>query len=155
MSGTRLDKVKRPVSALLAVLCLGAVQGVAGPQEEAMNPDPRDHQINYVEFPTTDIESTKAFYSEVFGWKFTDWGPDYVSFEGAGLDGGFRLVDAVETGGPLVILYHHDLRRMVELVEKSGGTIMKPIFDFPGGSRFEFTDPTGNTLAVWSERPGS
>ena len=155
MSGTWQETAVRSVLGLLVVLCFGAVLGTAQPLEEAMNPDPRDHQINYIELPTTDIESTKTFYSEVFGWVFTDWGPEYASFAKAGIDGGFRLVDAVESGGTLVVLYHHDLRRMVELVREHGGTIEKPIFDFPGGSRFEFTDPTGNTLAVWSERPGS
>ena len=34
------------------------------------------HKITYIEFTTTDIESTKKFYSTVFGWSFKDWGPD-------------------------------------------------------------------------------
>jgi predicted enzyme related to lactoylglutathione lyase len=29
---------------------------------------------------------------------------------------------------------------------------VKPIFAFPGGRRFHFTDPAGNELAVWSEK---
>jgi hypothetical protein len=37
-------------------------------------------------------------------------------------------------------------------VEKAGGTIVKPVFDFPGGRRFHFHDPNGNELAVWSDR---
>ena len=37
-------------------------------------------------------------------------------------------------------------------VEAHGGTIVKPIFEFPGGRRFHFTDPSGNELAVWTER---
>ena len=31
--------------------------------------------------------------------------------------------------------------------------VVKPIFEFPGGCRFEFTDPDGNVLAVWSDQP--
>ena len=30
---------------------------------------PRD----YVEFPSVDFEATKAFYTQVFGWKFRKW----------------------------------------------------------------------------------
>jgi hypothetical protein len=30
--------------------------------------------------------------------------------------------------------------------------ISKEIFEFPGGRRFEFTDPSGNELAVWSDK---
>jgi predicted enzyme related to lactoylglutathione lyase len=33
----------------------------------------------------------------------------------------------------------------------AGAVITKPIFSFPGGRRFHFTDPSGNELAVWSE----
>ena len=49
------------------------------------------HKINYIEFSSTDIARTKEFYSNVFGWAFQDWGPDYVSFssESGGIDGGF------------------------------------------------------------------
>ena len=38
-----------------------------------------------------------------------------------------------------------------ECVEKAGGAITKPLFDFPGGCRFHFVEPGGNELAVWSE----
>ena len=47
-------------------------------------------QINYVEFPATDIEATKRFYGDVFGWKFQDYGPDYTSFHDGNLAGGFN-----------------------------------------------------------------
>jgi predicted enzyme related to lactoylglutathione lyase len=40
---------------------------------------------------------------------------------------------------------------MLARVTGAGGTITKPIFAFPGGRRFHFTDPSGNELAVWSE----
>jgi predicted enzyme related to lactoylglutathione lyase len=36
----------------------------------------------------------------------------------------------------------------MEAVSKAGGTITKPIFSFPGGSRFHFRDPSGNELAA-------
>ena len=36
-------------------------------------------------------------------------------------------------------------------VEAAGGRIVKPIYAFPGGRRFHFTDPAGTELAVWSE----
>ena len=36
-------------------------------------------------------------------------------------------------------------------IELAGGKITKPIYEFPGGRRFHFTDPDGYELAVWSE----
>jgi hypothetical protein len=110
-------------------------------------------QRNYIEFPATDVAATKRFYSGVFGWKFTDWGPDYVSFEGDGLAGGFTAESKVaKNSGPLVVLYTPDLETTESKVKSAGARIAKPIFSFPGGRRFHFSDPNGNELAVWSDR---
>ena len=111
-----------------------------------------DKRIDYVEFATSDIESSKAFYSTVFGWKFQDWGPDYASFEDGRLTGGFRKEDSVESGGPLVVIYAVDLEKLEAEIRAGGGTIVVEIFSFPGGRRFHFADPSGNVLAAWSER---
>ena len=111
-----------------------------------------DRRIDYIELPSTNIEATKRFYGGVFGWKFTDYGPDYTSFEDGRLAGGFHRVDAVTAGGPLIVIFAVDLAVMESSVTASGGTIVRPIFDFPGGRRFHFTDPSGNELAVWSDR---
>ncbi len=53
-------------------------------------------------------------------------------------------------GGPLVILYCSDLEAALSRVEKAGGQISRPTFDFPGGRRFHFIDPEGYELGVWS-----
>ena len=111
-----------------------------------------NHQIDYIEFSATDIPATKAFYSAAFGWKFTDYGPDYVSFEDGETGGGFARTSSVTAGGPLVILYSTALEVTQATVEKLGGRIAKPIFSFPGGRRFHFLDPNGNELAVWSDK---
>ncbi len=111
-----------------------------------------DGKIDYVEFPADDLGKTKTFYTQAFGWAFTDYGPDYAAMN-EGLDGGFNA-DAADDGAaakPLVILYAHDLEAMEAKVRAAGGAITKPIFSFPGGRRFHFTDPSGNEMAVWSE----
>ncbi|MES9970522.1 MAG: hypothetical protein ABW092_10855 [Candidatus Thiodiazotropha sp.] len=48
-----------------------------------------NEEINYLEFPASNIEATKSFSSNVFGWSFEDYGPDYTAFSKQGLDGGF------------------------------------------------------------------
>lgn len=108
-------------------------------------------RIDYIEFPAADIQRTKAFYAGIFGWKFTDYGPDYTSFEDGRIAGGFTR-RAVTGGGPLVVLYASDLAAMVAKVTAAGGAIVKDIFAFPGGRRFHFTDPSGNELAIWSDK---
>jgi predicted enzyme related to lactoylglutathione lyase len=112
------------------------------------------HKITYIEFATTDIERTKKFYSTVFGWSFQDYGPDYVSFAGAGIDGGFRKGGEGEGQGefaPLIVLYSADLKATEAAIVAAGGSIVVPTFEFPSGRRFHFSDGMGNVLAVWSE----
>ena len=116
-----------------------------------------DLQIDYIEFPATDIEATKRFYQQVFGWKFQDYGPDYTSFLDGRLAGGFNKgAQAVspsgdKTNGPLIVIYAASLEAVYAEVKSAGGKIVKEIFGFPGGRRFHFADPNGNELAVWSE----
>ena len=121
-------------------------------EEKAMGQEEHDKRIDYVELAVTDIGAAKAFYSAVFGWKMQDWGPDYASFEDGRLTGGFRLEEEVSRGGPLVVIYAVNLEAVEASVRANGGTIVQEIFSFPGGRRFHFTDPSGNELAVWSDK---
>jgi len=111
-----------------------------------------DRQIDYIELNVKDIARSRKFYGAAFDWTFKDYGPDYCEFGDGRLTGGFTTFGTPRPGGPLVILYADDLEATQKRVEKAGGAIVKPIFDFPGGRRFHFTDPDGYELAVWSAR---
>ena len=112
-------------------------------------------KINYVEFPSKDLDLTKTFFSQVFDWHFIDYGPDYTAFSNAGIDGGFFKSDLVVStlvGSALIVFYSHDLAITQAKIEKAGGKMIQAIFSFPGGHRFHFSDPNGNEYAVWSDR---
>lgn len=114
----------------------------------------KHEKINYVEFPAKDIEATKIFFISAFGWSFTDYGPEYTAFSNQGIDGGFYksdLIVSTESGSALIVLYSNNLEQTQSKVENAGGSIIKPIFSFPGGRRFHFADPNGNEYAVWSD----
>ena len=115
-------------------------------------------QMDYIEFPATDIEATKRFYSHVFRWEFQDWGPGYTSFNDGRLSGGFNSEaqpagadGSTKTRGVLVVIYAASLDEITRKVKEAGGKIVRETFEFPGGRRFHFADPNGNELAVWSE----
>jgi predicted enzyme related to lactoylglutathione lyase len=112
------------------------------------------HGIDYIELSATDLGRSKSFYASAFGWTFADYGPDYCGFvdhaRGEREAGGVRRVEEVAPGGPLVVLFSDDLEASERAVRDAGGTITAPIYDFPGGRRFELTDPDGTRLAVWS-----
>jgi predicted enzyme related to lactoylglutathione lyase len=111
----------------------------------------KDSQIDNIEFAVGDIARSKAFYGEVFGWTFTEFGPAYCEFTDGRLTGGFTP-GTPRPGGPLIILYAEDLAETQKRLEAAGARITTPTFDFPGGSRFHFTDLDGYELAVWTER---
>jgi predicted enzyme related to lactoylglutathione lyase len=109
-------------------------------------------KLDYLELPAAGgtLDSVKAFYSAAFAWSFTDYGPTYSAFS-EGLDGGFQAEAVEAPAKPLPVLYSDNLDDTLTAVESAGGKIVRPIFSFPGGRRFHFTDPAGNELAVWGE----
>lgn len=111
-----------------------------------------NNHIDYIEFKAKDLGVTKDFYTNLFGWKFTDYGPTYCSFTESGIAGGFELTEGGIANGVLIVLYHEDLGFLKSNIQKNGGKIVKDIFSFPGGRRFHFKDPSGNELAVWSDK---
>lgn len=112
-----------------------------------------NNHVDYVEFAAQDLSAVKRFYSAAFGWEFQDWGETYISFSGAGLDGGFRGGEKPASGGALVILYADDLEASEKRVIEAGGEITER-HEFPGGRRFHFRDPGGNVLGVWTIAEG-
>jgi hypothetical protein len=113
------------------------------------------NKITYIEFHASDLDKTKSFFEKVFGWAFTDYGPDYTSFVDGRIAGGFarsgQRPPSVKTGSPLVVILHPQLEETLRRVVDHGGTITQEIFSFPGGRRFHFTEPSGNELSVCSE----
>ena len=110
-----------------------------------------DGKLDYLEMQAGGgtLEEVKAFYAAAFGWRFTDYGPAYAAFD-EGLEGGFDGAAGRGTK-PLPVIHARDLEGALVAVTAAGGAIVKPIFSFPGGRRFHFSDPAGNELAVWSE----
>ena|SRR6188474_522862 len=120
-----------------------------------MAADARENRVDYVEFPAPSAEtfaSVKRFYEDVFGWSFQDWGDEYSDTKSSGITTGFSAATAHRPAGPLVVLFTADLEAARERVVNAGGTIAKDIVSFPGGRRFEYVDPAGNRLGVWSDK---
>ena len=104
-------------------------------------------RLNYVELPVADVGAAKAFYETAFGWSMTDFGPTYAATLSGDTDIGLQGDAAEATAAPLAVIDVADLEAALEAVTRAGGLLVKPIFAFPGGRRFHFTDPSGNELA--------
>ncbi|KRG48069.1 glyoxalase [Stenotrophomonas panacihumi] len=114
-----------------------------------MTTSDRHHRIDYLEFAVASIPAACRFFGDAFGWTFQDYGPDYCEFRDGRLTGGF-FHGTPQPGGALVVIYSDDLAATQAAVERAGGTVMKPVFDFPGGRRFHFRDPDGYEWAAWT-----
>lgn len=111
-------------------------------------------KLNYVELPSRDLARTRDFFQRAFAWEFEEFGPDYCAFSDQGLDGGFyrsNLYSNSQNGAALLVFYSSDLEATRDKIERAGGSIVKPVFSFPGGRRFHFCEPCGNEFAVWSD----
>ena len=105
-------------------------------------------KIDYVEFTSPALEDTQSFFAAAFGWSFVDYGPNYRDIQDAGTGGG------IERGAlrpPLIVLRTDDLDGALAQIRDAGAEITKEIFDFPGGRRFQFREPGGTEMAVWSD----
>lgn len=117
--------------------------------------NPRENSIDYVEFPAVSSEAlvaAKRFYQEAFGWTFQDWGDSYSDTRSSGVSCGFSSAAEHRPEKPLAVLYVADLEAALDRVKRAGGTIVREIISFPGGRRFEYRDPAGNRLGVWSDK---
>lgn len=71
------------------------------------------------------------------------------------MDGGFfkfELSSTTKIGGALLVFFSDNLQETLASIENAGGIITKPIFEFPGGRRFHFVEPSGNEFAIWSDK---
>ena len=106
-------------------------------------------KIKYVEMPVKDVAGAQDFYGKAFGWRFTDYGPDYAAMEDAEVAVGLNGSDDHPIPQLLALVEVDDLEGALESVVGAGGSVTVPIFAFPGGRRFHFRDPAGNELGVF------
>ena len=105
-------------------------------------------RLNYVELPVRDVGAAKAFYEAAYGWSLTAFGPSYAATLTGDTDIGLQGDPAEATKAPLPVIDVPDLEAAQAAVTEAGGEIVQAIFDFPGGRRFHFLDPSGNEIAA-------
>lgn len=105
-------------------------------------------RLNFVELPVADTAASAAFYERAFGWTMTAFGPTYASTMTGDTDIGLQGDGAEASAAPLPVIAVDDLEAALSAVRAAGAEIVRPVFAFPGGRRFQFRDPSGNELAV-------
>lgn len=112
------------------------------------------HRIDYIELTVRSLREAMDFYHNAFGWTFNEYGSTYAGIIGADGEEVGGLLESGEprsAGGPFVILYSTNLEESIARIVAAGGTIIRDPYEFPGGQRLHFHDPSGNELGVWTE----
>jgi predicted enzyme related to lactoylglutathione lyase len=108
-------------------------------------------KFSMVEFPTTSAQESGDFLRRLFGFGTTAYGPNYTDVDmGNGLSLGLQADQDEASSGPLVVFQVDDLDAALRAVLDAGGLVTVDPFDFPGGRRFQFREPGGNELAIWT-----
>lgn len=114
-----------------------------------------NNRIDLVEFPASsskEVKAVTAFFADVFGWQFKEWGEEYSDTQDSGVAVGVNGSTTKEQTAPLAVIYVEDLEATKDKIVTAGGIITHDVTPFPGGKRFAFTDPAGNQLAAWSDK---
>ena len=61
------------------------------------------------------------------------------------------LVTVDKSAAPLVGIHTDDIVKAEQAVIAAGGTITRKTYDFPGGKRFYFREPSGSEMMVYMD----
>lgn len=114
----------------------------------------------WTDLSTSDVDGSRRFYSELFGWEALDPSPEF---------GGYFMFarDGVPTAGAMghmgdskasdswrVYLHTDDIDQVAKLAEDKGGTLLaSPMSVADLGSQMVLTDASGADLGAW--QPGT
>ena len=113
------------------------------------------YPIVHIEIPSKDAKKNSKFYADLFGWKMTVYEEsDYVIFDsGEGSPGGGfpPLADFNKTDRLLVYVQSDDIEADLKKAGSLGGKTVLPKTEILGQGWYAiFTDPEGNTLALYT-----
>lgn len=117
-----------------------------------MPPTMGNGKICYMEIPATDIPTSAAFYTNVFGWKTRKRGDGATAFDdGVGQVSGTWVLGRSPSSsvGLLTYVMVDDAEATVTAIVKNGGTIVQPIGADAPEITARFRDPAGNILGIY------
>jgi hypothetical protein len=108
--------------------------------------------VTWFEIVGKDGNKLREFYSQLFGWKFTDPGEmNYGMIEAGegGIGGGVGQVPPGEDGHLTVYISVDDLQGALDKAEQLGGTTVMGVTEIPDMVTFAlFKDPEGHLVGL-------
>ena len=112
------------------------------------------NHVKFFAIAADDVERARAFYGEVFGWTFEDWGPPgFYLIHGAGLQGALQGRDAPPTGTGLrgfeMTIGVDDVDAIAGALARAGGKVVMQKFRIETvGDLIYFEDTEGNRVGA-------
>ena len=120
-------------------------------------------RVVHFAIPAENLERAKKFYSENFGWKLNQLGPEMGNYvlvhtgptdadgmpqDRAFINGGLMPRDP-SASSPVLVIAVADADQTVEKVKKAGGQLVGEILDIPNVGRYaRVQDTEGNVIGV-------
>jgi uncharacterized protein len=109
--------------------------------------------VEHFEIPADDLARAQAFYGEVFGFTFDDWGDGNIMLRTGssdGIDGDIHQRGPV--AHPTVVITVDDLETTLEAVVAGGGAQVGEIESMGESARYVYVkDSEGNVIGLYSE----
>jgi len=109
------------------------------------------HPVIHAEIRSADPDATRAFFSELFGWEYSDGAFPGYTFVDTGVDGALPTAIGPLQGGSDAVLFFvgvEDVESTLARAEELGGTTVQPVQSVPGVSFGLFADPQGHRIGV-------
>jgi uncharacterized protein len=109
------------------------------------------HPVIHAEIRSADPDATRAFFSELFGWTYTDGAFPGYSFVDTGAEGAIPTAIGPLQGGADSVLFFvavEDVQATLAKAEQLGGKTIQPAQKVPGVTFGVFADAQGHIVGV-------
>jgi predicted enzyme related to lactoylglutathione lyase len=109
------------------------------------------HPVIHAEIRSADPDATRAFFSELFGWTYTDGAFPGYSFVDTGAEGAIPTAIGPLQGGADTVLFFvgvEDVPATLAKAEQLGGKTIQPAQEVPGVTFGVFADAQGHFVGV-------
>ncbi|KTS07675.1 VOC family protein [Microbacterium testaceum] len=108
--------------------------------------------VNYFEIGTPDPEAARAFYGQLFGWRFAAANPGGYAAVNENAGG---LWDTSQIGGEAWAVFYvevADIRATLQTAIEQGAETVRPLVDNGTILFAHLADPAGNRFGVWQRK---
>jgi predicted enzyme related to lactoylglutathione lyase len=109
------------------------------------------HPVIHAEIRSADPDATRVFFSELFGWTYSDGAFPGYSFVDTGVEGAIPTAIGPLQGGADTVLFFvgvEDVPATLAKAEQLGGKTIQPAQEVPGVTFGVFADEQGHIVGV-------